>query len=102
MDVDEVFKNSIKELNEFFEINWIENFPELVIVPDRKKIDELMGRKTEDWMVGWIGKNKVYALDSKNYEKESCHKYSEDEYSKLIKHELSHCYFLKLFFLLCL
>ncbi|MBT3323729.1 hypothetical protein HN681_01845 [archaeon] len=96
MDVDEVFKNSIKELNEFFEINWIENFPELVIVPDRKKIDELMGRKTEDWMVGWIGKNKVYALDSKNYEKESCHKYSEDEYSKLIKHELSHCYFLKL------
>ena len=55
-----------------------------------------MGMKTEDWMVGWINRNKVYVLDSKSYEKESCHKYSEDEYKKLIKHELPHCYFLKL------
>ncbi len=84
----------MKELNDFYGINWIHHIPTLAVVEDRKTIDLVRGKKTEDWMIGWINTNTriVYILDRDNMEKESCHKYTPESYYRLIKHELSHCF----------
>ena len=71
---EEVYERSMKELGEFFGIQWKYNRPYILLVPDRKTINKLFGEKTEKWVVGWRGGDGVYILDRKNYEKESSHK----------------------------
>lgn len=90
--IEKNYYDSIKELNEFFEINWIKNLPKVYLIKDRKTIDKLKNRKTEDWLVGWAKENSICLLDRKNYESESCHSYSKEEYLALFKHELVHLY----------
>jgi hypothetical protein len=87
------YEKSMNELDEFFELNWIVNKPRVFLVKDRQTIDKILGKKTEDWVVGFVNKADVYILDKDNYENESCHKYSDEEYSKTIKHELTHSFF---------
>lgn len=82
-----------KKLNSFYGFNWKKNKIEILIVKDRKTIDMLMGKKTPSWIVGWTNGTCIFILDKKNYEKESCHKYSNKEYLSLILHEMSHIYF---------
>ncbi|MFA5061497.1 MAG: hypothetical protein WC494_04265 [Candidatus Pacearchaeota archaeon] len=90
--LDEVYETSMKELDSFFELGWKYNRPNLVLVPDRKTINSLKGKETEEWVVGWTNGNTVYMLSDKNYETESNHKYSDEEYFALLKHELAHCF----------
>lgn len=93
--ISQMYRKAMKELDEFFELNWKYNTPVIIIVPDRKTIDKLKQQKTENWITGWAevyNSVKVYLLDPTNYEKESCHKYSKQEYFILIKHELAHCF----------
>ena len=90
--IKKIYNNSIKELNEFFGINWKKDKPKIILVLDRKSIDLIRGQKTEAWTVGWVKEGKVFILDRKNFEKESIHKYSDKYYSSLIKHELAHLF----------
>lgn len=90
--LEKVYKRSIKELNEFFNLKWQENLPRLILVTDRKTIDTLRRYKTEPWLVGWANNENIYILDYINYERESNHKYSDKEYFGLIKHELAHSF----------
>lgn len=90
--LDSELKKAMKELNNFFDINWIRNTPIIVSVQDRKSIDLFKGMKTESWVVGWAGWNKIFLLDRKNYEKESNHKYSKKEYVGLLRHEICHLF----------
>jgi hypothetical protein len=97
LSLEEVYGSSIKELNDFYELDWTENLPKIQIVPDRKSIDALRGKKTEPWVVGGrAGENTIFLLDRKNYEAESNHKYDKAKYLALLKHELSHCFFSRL------
>ena len=82
----------MKELDDFFSLNWKRNKPRIFLVKDRESINKLMGQKTQDWVVGWVNNTNVFILDKDTYEKESCHKYSEKEYFSLIKHELTHVF----------
>jgi hypothetical protein len=92
--LEEVYNKSMQELNDFYGINWIENRPKIVIVNDRKTIDSLHSRKTEDWLVGWADfGSTIYLLNSLNYKTESNHTFKKESYSMLIKHELSHLFF---------
>ena len=56
-------------------------------------INDIRGRKTETWTVGWTDGNNLFLLDRKSFETESSHKYSDEYYESLIKHELSHLFF---------
>ncbi len=91
-DLKEFYKKTMNELNSFFEISWEKNKPRIFSVNDRRTINILLGRETEDWLVGWANGKDVYILDKENYESESSHKYSKEEYEALIKHELIHCF----------
>jgi hypothetical protein len=91
-----LYEKAMGELHDFFGLNWARNRPRLFLVSDRETIDNLKGYKTEDWVVGWASNNNdrdVYVLDKDNYTKESRHKYSDEEYFRLIKHELAHLFF---------
>ncbi|PIN92709.1 hypothetical protein COU61_01290 [Candidatus Pacearchaeota archaeon CG10_big_fil_rev_8_21_14_0_10_35_13] len=87
-----IYDDSMSELDKFFGLGWNRNKPKVFLVPDRKTIDSLESKKTEDWVVGWGYQTDVYVLDYKNYEKESSHKYSIEEYAALIMHELAHSF----------
>ncbi len=94
--IEKSYKDSMKELNDFYEINWINNTPNIYIIKSRKNIDSLRGKKTESWIVGWVNRwsRTVYLLENDKMEKESSHKkYSKQKYSKLVKHELGHLFF---------
>ncbi len=90
--LDEIYEKSIEEYIDFFQFNWKYNRPKIFLIPDRKTMDLFAGHKTESWVVGWARKGNVYLLDDQNYEKESNHKYSDEEYFALAKHELAHCF----------
>jgi hypothetical protein len=86
----------MKELEKFFNLSWSADKPKIFLVKDRRAINKLLGEKTPAWLVGWIDNSNIFILDKKNYEKESSHRYFAKEYSKLIKHELVHVFFLKI------
>lgn len=91
----EVYQQAIKDLNDFFELNWKHHLPSVFLVPDRQTIDKLKGRETPDWVVGWttLTPPAVYLLDKDNFEQESIHSYSPEKYAALLKHELTHCFY---------
>ncbi|HNP89548.1 MAG TPA: hypothetical protein PKI75_02870 [Candidatus Woesebacteria bacterium] len=84
----------MKDLGEFFGINWTKNPPLVFLVKDRKSINEIIGQDTADWLVGWGSRLRggVFLLSKENYEKESINKYSDEKYYGLLKHELAHCF----------
>jgi len=88
------YKDSMKDLGEFFGINWTQNPPRVFLVKDRKSINEIIGQDTADWLVGWGSRLRggVFLLSKENYEKESINKYSDEKYYGLLKHELAHCF----------
>jgi len=92
-ELEEMYKKAMKELDEFFGLNWKINLPKVFLIKTRKEINNLRKEKTENWMVAWAEKHSIYILDKDNYEKESSHKYSKEHYFKLLKHELCHLFF---------
>lgn len=91
--LEKIYIDSMKSLNDFYEINWAHHLPTITIVDDRETINALKGEKTENWIIGWTNGSQIYILNKDNFEKESDHKYNPDEYPTLIKHELSHCFY---------
>lgn len=85
----------MEELGQFFGFNWTKNKPKVFLVPDRKTIDTLREEKTPDWLVGWGGaiNGSIFVLSPENFEAESNHRYSDEEWRALLKHELVHCFY---------
>jgi hypothetical protein len=89
------YDKAMKELIDFYGVNWIENTPVIYLVNSRESFDIISGYKTEDWVVGRaLDYNKLLLLSPESYEKESRHKYSDEEYYSLLKHELSHLFYM--------
>lgn len=93
--VEKVFEESTKSLGKFYDINWTADLPKVFILKDRKTINLFGTKKTEPWLVAWAdyGMQTVFILDRKGFEKYSSNKYSDEYYSSLIKHELSHLFY---------
>lgn len=88
------YDRAMEELKDFYGINWNENTPSILLVDSRKEFDILIGKQTEPWVVGTTPRyNELLLLSPESYEKESIHKYSDEEYFSLIKHELSHLFY---------
>jgi len=91
--LEDVFEKTVEELNIFFDMNWEKDLPLIYLVKDRNTINTIMGKETKNYVVGFIDdKKNIYLLDKENYETESCHKYSDNNYFKLLKHELAHSF----------
>lgn len=89
------YYRAMKELIGFYGINWVENTPVIYLVDRRESFDIISGHKTEDWIVGkTLHCNKLLLFSPESYEKESRHKYSDEEYFSLLKHELSHLFYM--------
>ncbi len=88
------FEKAMEELIAFYNINWIDNQPRLLFVDKRKDFDLITRSKTEPWVVGKaLDFNTILFISPESYEKESIHKYSDEYYYFLIKHELSHLFY---------
>ena len=93
--VKDFYNKAMKELIDFYCVNWIENTPVIYLIDSRESLDIISGYKTEDWVVGRaLSYNKLLLLSPESYEKESSHKYSDEEYYSLLKHELSHLFYI--------
>ena len=94
-NVKNFYNRAMSELIDFYDINWIEDAPVIYLVDSRESFDIISGYKTEDWVVGSaLSYNKLLLLSPESYEKESRHKYSDEEYYSLLKHELSHLFYM--------
>ncbi|KKS31539.1 hypothetical protein A2380_00645 [candidate division WWE3 bacterium RIFOXYB1_FULL_43_24] len=92
--LEKLYSQALEELKEFFQFRWEKNTPKLIVIEDRDTINAVYGKQTESWMVAWAEDTRnIFILSRENYEKYSSHKYSEDEFYKLIKHELSHMFY---------
>jgi len=99
--VKDFYNKAMKELIDFYGVNWIENTPVIYLIDSRESLDIISGYKTEDWVVGRaLSYNKLLLLSPESYETESSHKYSDEEYYSLLKHELSHLFYIILIFLI--
>lgn len=89
------YDKAMQELIDFYCVNWIENTPVIYLVNSRESFDIISGYKTEDWVVGRaLSYDKLLLLSPESYEKESRHEYSDEEYYSLLKHELSHLFYM--------
>ncbi len=82
-------KNIKKEFDVFFDFKIKD--PSLYFVASRQDFDVIVGRKTENWLVGIARANSIYILDRKIFAKESNHK--KEEFWFILKHEYSHIYY---------
>ena len=91
--IEKLKKRAVEELNQFFSTNWSSKDINIFLIDDRKTLDVLSEFKTKAWMVGfYMSRNSIGLINPKNLESESIHKYSEENYFKLIKHEICHVY----------
>jgi len=93
---EEMYERAMKELGEFFEIEWNENKLKfkVIFVPDRETFDSLKGRNTEDWARGSTmgSRNIIFIFPPEKIEIETSHKYSDETYYNFLKHELAHLF----------
>ena len=87
-----MYIKAMEELRRFFEIDWNQNEPKIFLVKDRKIFDEFSEGKTEEWVIATalISTDIIIIFSPERVEKETIHKYSDDFYYKIIKHELAH------------
>ncbi len=98
--VEKAYKEAMLDFNDFFGINWVDDTPNVVVLSNRKEIDAFYGCKTESFVVAF-GKpgnlRNIYLLDNEKIEQESSHKkYSDEEYSRLVKHEICHLFYMSI------
>lgn len=91
--VENMYKRAMKELREFYGLNWKVNLPQVILLKNRIEIDKFWGGKTEDWVIAFAEKQMIFMLDRKKYKKESSHQYSKESYYRTLKHELGHLFF---------
>ena len=80
---------SKKRYDRFFGFSLPE--PRVIFPTSRKHIDQIWGRKTEPWCVGWTGNGAIYILSPEKYLTESNHTKKSDYWKTLI-HEHAHLY----------
>lgn len=86
----------MKELNDFYGMNWIYNVPKIFIVNSGEDKNLLRGNSKNEWAVGWTpGRDTVFIMDRLKIKTETSQteNYSKNRYKALIKHELSHLFF---------
>jgi len=89
---------AMKELNEFFEMEWVNNTPKIFVVDDRKTINLLREQETNDTLACWsFGDLAIFILNPQNISQESSHDGSKYDIEKYIKHELCHSFFYRIF-----
>jgi hypothetical protein len=89
--IDDTYKKSLKELEEFYGIK-LKETPNIMIIKDLDQMKKLRGKNIPEWVTGfyypWL--NSIFTMNEKNFKK---HKISKKaRYAKLIKHELSHMF----------
>jgi hypothetical protein len=90
-NIQKYIDDAIAYVTEFFNISTNEK-PDFVFVHTRGEMDKYCGYKTENWVVAHSENGRIYMFTPGDYEKESCHSYSEEKYRKLIIHETCHFY----------
>jgi len=86
-------KSIQEELDDFYNTN-IEQ-PSIFFIDSRKEIDEIWGRKTEEWFSAWAKDGNIYILNPEIYTEESNHKDIKHFWQSL-KHEYCHLYYRKI------
>lgn len=91
--IEKTYKKAMKDLGKFYDIDWSYGRPNVIVLENRKQIDQLRDAKTESWLVGWSTGQFIYVLDKKSYKEDTSNKYSEAYYISIICHELCHSFY---------
>jgi len=91
-EIKQMYDQSMKDLCGFFELGWDKNVPKLFLIKDEKTINELWNNNANDCVAGWVDNLDIYIVDKNTFKKKDGQEYSNDEYRRLIKHELTHSF----------
>jgi len=86
-------KSIQEELDDFYGTS-IEQ-PSVFFIDSRKEINEIWGRKTEEWFSAWAKDGSIFILNPEAYTKESNHR-DINHFWKSLKHEYCHLYYRKI------
>ncbi|MFA6198623.1 MAG: hypothetical protein WC734_05775 [Patescibacteria group bacterium] len=84
-----VMRATQKRYNRFFGKRL--NMPIIIMPTSRRQIDQITGRKSAAWSVGWISPGVIYILSPEKYTVESSHNQKSDFWKTLV-HEYAHIY----------
>ncbi|MBD3366267.1 hypothetical protein GF360_02895 [candidate division WWE3 bacterium] len=90
--IQKMYKRAMKELCDFFELDWTRNTPKLFLVQDEETIQELWNGEAPPTMSGWTDKLDVYVIDRDKFKKADGTKYTKKEHQEIIRHELVHSF----------
>ncbi|MFA5248209.1 MAG: hypothetical protein WC415_03115 [Patescibacteria group bacterium] len=90
--MEKILEEIIQELKSFF--NFKAEPPLLFLIDNRKDMNLIWGKKTEDWFVGAFKHGNIYILNPEIFEKESSHR--REEFAQILKHEYCHVYYTQL------
>lgn len=95
VDYNKYFKillEHVKWACDFFELT----LPEIIVEfhKTRESIDKHWGGKSYNWVVGFHKENttEIHLIHPLNYEELSVHKFSEEGFANLLKHEITHLF----------
>jgi hypothetical protein len=94
-EIQKMYGQAMKELNDFFEIRWERNRPSIIIAPTRAALDKIAGRETPNWWIGMklMGSPVVVLLAYETALKEKGNNiHTKKNFYQLTKHELCHCF----------
>ena len=95
--IEKNFPRIAEELSDFYETGLTGGLPKVFVMANRKTIDELRGKKSEPYQVGFCMGGNVYLLDRQSFPSESSHALpSVEKYIRILKHETSHLFFASL------
>ncbi len=89
-----MYRQAMRELNNFFGIRWKLNKPSVFIAPTREVLGKIRGREPmPDWVIGTrLGSRVAVVLALEEIRRTKGKFYDEERFYKLIKHELCHCF----------
>lgn len=87
-----IIATSLKELADFFRCT--PKTVEVYFHKNRSTFDSAWGSKTQNWMVGYHKENttQIHLLHPSVYEELSIHQFSEEDFARIIQHELGHLF----------
>ena len=91
-EVEKYYLETLEKISKFFEVEGFKP-PNLILLENRKAINIAWGKETASWVVGWYSGRAIYLLCPENYSAESSHTYSNEEYKRLIEHEVIHFFY---------
>jgi len=93
LQITTLYNENIKLIKDFFQKDWLPNSkPVILLVQSRTDYNSILQCQTPTWQVGNSNGPTIYLIETEKIEKESDGIHKQQDFNKLLKHEMMHSY----------